>query len=479
MTLAGQMTATLDPAGLAGYATQGRWVLAPHLELLNRKLVELAAGRIRRLLVTMPPRHGKSETCSVYLPAWYLGSYPERRVILSSYESDFAASWGRRVRDVLEQHGHLFGVSLRADSSAAHRWDLEAHSGGMIAVGVGGAATGRGADLFIIDDPVKSPEEAQSRTMSQRIWDWYRGVARTRLEPGGAVLLIMTRWSEDDLAGRLLSDPDGEPWEVLNLPAVAEENDPLGREPGEALWPQRFPLSELHATRQALGSYLWSALYQGRPAPLDGNVFKRSWFKYWTPIGDSYQLDHSRTIPSNSCQRFITVDLAVSQKQSADYTVAAVWAVTKNQDLLLLDRIRRRIPGPDQIPLLRRLYDQWTPDSIGIEAVAYQLAIIQQARRDGLPIRELKPDRDKVSRALVAAARLEGGNVYWPTSASWLDEWENELLLFPNARHDDQVDTLAYAAIELAKRRSTDRTALAKAFGRANQALYRPPQYHI
>ena len=243
MTLASQMTATLDPAGLARYATQGRWILAPHLELLNRKLVDLAAGQIRRLLVTMPPRHGKSELCSVYLPAWYLGNYPERRIILASYESDFAASWGRRVRDVLEQHGqHLFEVSLRADSAAAYRWDLDGYTGGMIAVGVGGAATGRGADLFIIDDPVKSPEEAQSQTMSRRIWDWYRGVARTRLEPGGAMLLIMTRWSEDDLAGRLLADRDGEAWEVLNLPALAEDDDPIGRVPGEALWPERFPL---------------------------------------------------------------------------------------------------------------------------------------------------------------------------------------------------------------------------------------------
>ena len=473
------MTATLDPAGLARYATQGRWVLAPHLEVLNRKLVDLAAGRIRRLLVTMPPRHGKSELCSVYLPAWYLGNYPERRIILASYESDFAASWGRRVRDVLEQHGHLFEVSLRADSAAAYRWDLDGYAGGMIAVGVGGAATGRGADLFIIDDPVKSPEEAQSQTMSRRIWDWYRGVARTRLEPGGAVLLIMTRWSEDDLAGRLLADPDGEAWEVLNLPAIAEDNDPIGRVPGEALWPERFPLSELQATRKAVGSYLWSVLYQGRPAPLDGNVFRRPWFRYWTPMGDSYQLEpDSRVIPANSCRRFITVDLAVSEKQSADYTVAAVWAVTNNQDLLLLDRIRKRIPGPDQIPLLRRLYDQWAPDTIGIEAVAYQLSIIQHARRDGLPVKELKPDRDKVSRALVAAARLEGGTVYWPATAPWLDEWENELLLFPNSRHDDQVDTLAYAAIELAKRRSIDHAAIAEAIGRANASLYRPSPNH-
>jgi predicted phage terminase large subunit-like protein len=189
---------------------------------------------------------------------------------------------------------------------------------------------------------------------------------------------------------------------------------------------------------------------------------------------DRYHLDDGRIVTANSCRRFITVDLAVSQKQSADYTVAAIWAITNTRELILLDRIRQRIPGPDQVPLLRRLHEQWAPDIIGIEAVAYQLAIIQQARRDGLPITELKPDRDKVSRALVAAARLEGGTIDWPRTAPWLHEWENELLLFPNARHDDQVDTLAYAAIELTKRNRIDHIAIGRAIARANADLFRP-----
>ena len=206
--LGAQMTATLDPAGLARYVTRGAWKIAPHLDLLSRRLVAVACGEVRRLLVVMPPRHGKSLLCSVFFPAWYLGTYPDRRVILASYESDFAAGWGRKTRDVLEEHGPLFGVSLRSDSSAANRWDIAGRAGGMISVGVGGAATGRGADLFIIDDPVKSLEDAQSEAMSRRAWDWYRGVARTRLEPGGAIVLIMTRWAEQDLAGRLLAGED-------------------------------------------------------------------------------------------------------------------------------------------------------------------------------------------------------------------------------------------------------------------------------
>jgi predicted phage terminase large subunit-like protein len=474
VSLGDQMSATLSPAGLAAYASRGGWKLAPHLDLLNKRLLDVAAGRSNRLLVTMPPRHGKSELCSVYLPSWWLGTRPDDRVILASFESDFAASWGRRVRDVLEEHGpELFGVRLRLDSQAANRFDLDGHRGGMVTAGVGGAITGRGAHLFIIDDPIKSPEDAQSEALSRRLWSWYRGAARTRLEPGASVVLVMTRWHEDDLAGRLLADPDGEDWEVLNLPAIAQEDDPLHRLPGAALWPERFSSAALEATRSALGSYLWSAMYMGTPAPLDGNVFRRSWFRYFESAGDAYQLD-DETVPASQCRRFITADLAVSQKQTADYTVVAVWGVTPNRDLLLLHRVRKRIAGPDQVPLLRKLYEEWKPDTIGIESVAYQISVVQAARRDGLPVVELKPDKDKVSRSLTAAARLEGGNVWWPKGAPWLDEWESELLLFPNSRHDDQVDALSYAALEVGKRR---RVVNSEAMARALADLAQPSPF--
>ena len=246
-----------------------------------------------------------------------------------------------------------------------------------------------------------------------------------------------------------------ERWEVLRLPAIAEDDDPLGREPGEALWPERFPVEELEATRQALGPFLWNALYQGRPMPLDGNIFRRERFRYWRDAGDAYQLLRPDAEPllvaEANCRRFATVDLAVSEKTTADYTVIAVWAVTKDSDLLLVDRIRERVPGPDQVPLLRRVYEQWRPSVIGIEAVAFQLAIVQAAVRDGLPVKQLTPDRDKVSRALAAATRLEAGTVYWPREASWLTEWEYELMVFPAGRHDDQVDAFSYAVLEVAE----------------------------
>lgn len=209
----------------------------------------------------MPPRHGKSEMASRYTPAWYLGRYPNRRVILASYEADYAASWGRKARDLLEEHGSsLFGVCVRQDSHAANRWDLADHNGGMTTAGVGGAITGRGADLLIIDDPVKSVEEAESETYRARTWDWWRGVALTRLEPGGSVILVMTRWHEDDLAGRILQE-DSANWRVLSLPAIASDDldDPLDREPGEPLWPERYDADALARRRQEMGSRLFEA----------------------------------------------------------------------------------------------------------------------------------------------------------------------------------------------------------------------------
>jgi hypothetical protein len=219
---------------------------------------------------------------SQYFPAWFLGRYPDKRVILASYEADFAASWGRKVRDVLEgKGGELFGVGVSRGSSAANRWDIAGHLGGMVTAGVGGPITGRGADLLVIDDPVKNAEEAASEVYRNKAWDWYTSTAYTRLEPSAGVVLIQTRWHGDDLAGRVLehAKDTGESWEVVRFPAFAEDGDPLGRAPDEPLWPGRFDHSALEQIRQTLGSYYFAALYQQRPAPSVGAMFKREWFQ--------------------------------------------------------------------------------------------------------------------------------------------------------------------------------------------------------
>lgn len=443
----------LSPASLA-LATSPGFLLPPHLDVLDRAIVRTVETG-GRLLVAMPPRHGKSELVSRFTPAWFLSRWPRRRVALASYEADFARGWGRMARDLLEQHGQrLFDVRVRQDTAAADRWEIAAHGGGMVTAGIGGALTGRGAELAIVDDPIKNREEADSATRRQAVWDWYSQVLSTRLEPGAAVVIVMTRWHVDDLAGRLLDSADASRWELVELPALADDGDALGREPGVALWPERYDVPALEEQRRVLGSAAFSALYQQRPVPAEGAIFKRDWIRYYTPRTEGFDLG-GRFEPDSFVRRFATVDLAVSTKTTADWTVIAVWGVTTGKDLLLLDLVRRRLEGPEIVPALRTMYDRWRPASIGIEQVAFQLSIVQAAQRAGLPVVSLHPDRDKVSRAMTAAARMEAGAVYLPKDAAWLEEFERELLTFPASRHDDQVDVFAYAAAQVALGRWT------------------------
>jgi len=430
-------------------------MLAPHLALLNAKLLEVMWGDLKRLMVFMPPRHGKSECISHYFPVVFLGCNPDSKVILSSYEAGFAATWGRKARNTLEEYGNeLWHVEVDQTSHAADRWDIKDRRGGMVSLGVGGPITGRGADLLIVDDPVKNSEEARSQVYRQKAWDWWCGTAQTRIEPQGRAVIIQTRWHEDDLSGRLLRDQPGK-WEVLNLPAFAEKDDALGREEGEALWPDQWNKDTLLERKREVGSYWWSAQFQQRPAPEEGAIFKREHFRYYTNSGGTYKLSTEGAESMVDCKRcwtFCTVDLAASLKTSADYTVISTWAVTPNNQLLLVEASRVRLEGPDQVPLLWRKYNQWKPEFIVIEKAGYQLALIQQAVRSGLPVRSGIVDKDKVSRALPAAARMEAGQVYFPSGAPWLTDFEEELLGFPNATHDDQVDTLSAAVAEVLKR---------------------------
>jgi hypothetical protein len=287
-----------SPAGLAAVAGRGTWSLTPHLKLLNNHLLDFTtaveAGQSPRLRIAMPPRHGKSKITSETYPAWVSGRHPDWRCILTSYEADFAATWGRKARDLVEQYGdRYFGIHVRSDSKAADRWDLEGHDGGMSTAGVNGPITGKGAHVLIIDDPVKDAKDANSETFRRRSQDWYRSTAYTRLEPGGGVILIQTRWHEEDLSGYVakLADETGERWTTLCLPALAEEGDPLGRRPGDPLWPDRYGLDDLLRIRKTLGSYWWSALYQQRPQPAEGGTFKRSWLKTFEMDGELFYID--------------------------------------------------------------------------------------------------------------------------------------------------------------------------------------------
>jgi predicted phage terminase large subunit-like protein len=457
-----QALAKTGPTALATLIDR-RFRLPDHLRLIDEAIVEgVWRARERRrdrpeiIVITAPPRHGKSTVTSLYLPAWFLGTFPERRVILASYEADFAATWGQKTRQLLEDHGRsLYGVRVDDSSRAASRWDLHRLPGGMITAGVGGPITGRGAHLLIVDDPLKNAEQALSPTIREKQWEWWLSTARTRLEPGAVVVVVMTRWHEADLAGRLLGGSlnGGDPVTEIRLPALAERNDRLGRKPGEALWPERFDRDYLDQTRKVQGPYWFSAMYQGRPTPDEGGIFDRKDFRYFEVEGDRAvlrRLDGSRKkFATGLCKKFQVVDLAASEKETADYTVMTEIWVTPEKDMLVNSVVRERVAVPDQPAFFWRHHANCP---VKFEAIGYQTGIIQTMLREGFPASPVSPDKDKVTRAGAAGALYRGGKVYHRARAPWLVDFEAELLAFPAGEHDDQVDTIAYAANALQRR---------------------------
>ncbi|MFA6371022.1 MAG: terminase family protein [Methanothrix sp.] len=280
------------PGTFAQRLSGGKWRLYRHLRELSFLLTQAVAGRCPRLIISMPPRHGKSALVSHWFPVWFLDLFPQYRVILASYESDYAASWGRKVRNTIQEHSGELRVEISGDSSAADRWDTT-EGGGMNAVGTQGAVTGKGAQLLIVDDPHKDREQAESLTMREKVWDWWTGTARERLEPMpwapfGVVIVMATRWHVDDFTGRLVgrkvdAEAGGQryspPWIEYRLPALAELEDPLGRQPGEALWPEKYPLPSLYAIKEDIGPYNWLSEYQQTPIRREGALFRQEYFR--------------------------------------------------------------------------------------------------------------------------------------------------------------------------------------------------------
>lgn len=439
--------ATCSPAWLASTVSRKQWIYPPHLQLIDRHIVEAVRKGSAKIMINMPPRHGKSEFISKYLPFWYLGNFPDNRIILASYGGEFASSWGKKVREMIELYGNMtFGISIDKSSRSSHNFKIQDHSGSMNCIGALGQITGKGADLMIIDDPVKNDAEANSPVYRDNIWQWFTTTAYTRLEPNGMIIIVMTRWHEDDLCGRIIrreGENFNKKWMHLELPALADKKDRIGRKPGESLWPERYPKEKLEDIKRTMGGYWFAALYQQRPAPQDGAVFNSRYFRYFSIKNDIYELNDSK-IAASKCAIYAVIDLAVTVNERSDYTVIMVFAVTPQSEILVLDLIRQRIEGAEHLSLVKHIYKKWEPISIGIESVQYQIALVQSARREGIPVKELKPDKDKLSRALAIAARLEAGLVYFKDGALWLEELERELLNFPNADHDDQVDAFAY-----------------------------------
>jgi hypothetical protein len=266
-----------SPGALAAVLTHGKEMQARHLDIIDRIYQRIAAGERIRAMVTMPPRAGKSRRTSRWGPTWYLRRQPDHRFMLASYAAHLADDHGRWVRNTITEYAPVLGIDLRYGSQAANRFDLAGHEGGMVTAGVGGPLTGRGAHVAVVDDPFKGSEDAGSPTQRERVWDWWQSVLLTRLEPQGSVLLVNTRWDDDDLSGRLLKE-EPEDWIVIDLPALAlSPDDPLGRQPGQALWPERFNEEDYARIRKSVGERVWWALYQQQPRPLEGGVWQWNW----------------------------------------------------------------------------------------------------------------------------------------------------------------------------------------------------------
>lgn len=429
-----------------------------HLDELDGVLQKVSTGELTRVIVTMPPRHGKSERVSKKFPAWHLGRNPDDEMIVASFSIDLCRDFSRIARDTLNKHEGVFDSQLDKDRKSAENWGIEGHRGGLVAAGIGGPITGKGARIAIIDDPFKNYQDANSEIIRETAWNWYQTTFYTRLTPDGRIIVVQTRWHEDDLVGRLLKKETdeiregthmGERWTVINFPAIAEDNDLIGRETGQALWPEYgFTIDKLSQIKNDVGSYVFNALYQQRPSAAGGTIFKRIHFRYFheETIGNAqYFVLGDKKILKRECWCFQTVDTANSEKTINDYFVVSTWYVTKTNDLLWYDAYRTHVTGPDQKPLLKEQSYRYRPKFQAIEDKTFGTNLIQECKREGMSIRAIKVDKDKVTRSLVMAARYEVGMVYHREDMPNLTDVEDELLSFPRGKHDDVVDTASMA----------------------------------
>jgi predicted phage terminase large subunit-like protein len=407
-----------------------QYVQAAHHTAIAEKLEAVERGEIDRLMINMPPRHGKSELASRRFPAWFLGQHPDKSIIAASYNSDLATDFGRQVRNIIvtDEYRALFATSLADDSRAANRWNTQ-QGGAYVAAGVGTAITGRGADILLIDDPLKDREEADSELHRQKVWDWYTSTAYTRLAPGGRIIVIQTRWHEDDLSGRLLGEQahGGDKWEVLELPAISDD--------GVALWPEFYPLSVLERYRNVLPARDWSALYQQRPAPEEGDYFKREWFRFYD------------TLPKH-LRMYGASDYAVTAK-GGDYTVHGVCGVDPEDNLYVVDLWRSQAESHVWVETFIDMIARHKPLNWGeeqgqiIKSLGPFIDKRMRERKVYCQRTQMASVADKPTRARAFQARCAMGKVYFPHQAPWVADLQTELLNFPAGKHDDQVDMLS------------------------------------
>lgn len=445
-----------------------------HHEKMAAVFEKVARGEVKRVIINMPPRHTKSEFASYLLPAWFLGKFPDKKVIQTSHTAELAVGFGRKVRNLVDQdvYAKLFpGVALQTDSKAAGRWATN-QNGDYFAIGVGGAVTGKGADLLIIDDP-HSEQEATLAESSPEIYDkvyeWYTSGPRQRLQPGGAIVIVMTRWSKRDLTGQVIkaaAQRGGEEWEVIEFPALLPGDRPL--------WPEFWAKEELFALRKELPNSKWMAQYQQNPTAEVSAIVKREWWQKWEQ-GD----------PPTCEFTLMAWDTAFEKNNRADYSALTLWGVFYKADdagvmqanIILLNAFRDRMEFPELKKVAIQHYKDWEPDSVIIEKKASGAPLIYEMRAMGIPVQEYTPTKgnDKISRLNAVADLFASGRVWCPNT-NWAEEVIDEVASFPAGDHDDYVDSVSLALMRFRKggyiRTLLDEDDEPKAFRRHFEGYY-------
>ena len=415
-------------------------LVGEHHKIIAEAFDRVIAGKCKRLMIAMPPRHGKSQMGSYLFPAYLMGKLPASKLIVGSHTAELAQRFGRMIRNLVEdeRYRELFPeAGLSADSKAAGRWNTKG-GGEAFFIGKGGAMTGRGGDIVVLDD-ILDEQDALSDTAMENTWEWYTSGPRQRLQPNGSIIIINTRWKTDDLTGRLLRQSGhlkSDQWEMIEFPAILPSNKPL--------WPGYWSLDELEKVKVSIGLKKWNAQWQQQPTNDDGAILKREWWKKWK----------KEEVPD--CEYKIqTYDTAYSKKETADYSVISTWGVfTPDMDsgpnLILLSVRRGRWDFPELKRIAKEEYMTWQPDNVLIEAKATGTPLQQELRRMGIPVTMYSPGgrrsgQDKVSRANAVAPLLESGMIWYPDEYEWAQEMVEECAAFPNGSNDDQVDAAVMA----------------------------------
>jgi len=417
-----------------------------HHKIMADAFERVANGELKRLIINMPPRHTKSEFASFLFPAWFLGKFPEKKIIQTAHTAELAVGFGRKVRNLVNTEGYqeIFPTKLSSDSKAAGRWNT--HAGGdYFAIGVGGAVTGKGADVLIIDDPHSEQEAMQgSPDVYDRVFEWYGSGPRQRLQPGGSIIIVMTRWSKKDLTGQILNNSmkrDGDEWEVIEFPALLPSGNPL--------WEEFWSKKELEAIKAEIPVSKWEAQYQQNPTSEEGAIIKREMWKIWEDEDPP------------TCDYIIqSWDTAFEKNTRADYSACTTWGVfykvnvegREVANIILLDAFKDRMEFPELKQKAKEMYMEWEPDSLIIEKKAAGAPLIYELRQLGIPLQEYTPSKgsDKIARVNAISDMFASGFVWCPATR-WAEEVMEDCAAFPNGEHDDIVDSTSQALLRFRK----------------------------